>query len=391
MLKSFLILDHTGDIYIEKHYISGLKRSDFEFFRGIFQEKNNSPPIFESFGNHFIVHKHHDIFAIGVVSSDKFSLFNSEIVVTMVKYIEQYLGGPLNMSRLKADFFVVYEVIDQCISFGFPNIDDSNVLKRFVPLPKIPAHAITKYPWRTVPTSCVNPYMTLNICETLDLYVDSNGHHQLFQIRGDVNLDSNLPGSPSVMVKIQNPISNSDFSYHRCIDCSMLDKTELSFIPPSGSFTLLSYVTQDQKIQPPLLISPRFKWSEYGVRFDISVSYSHPISATKVMVSFQLPTSLQKPTLAVSSGHVQFDISSYSVIWDLSDLVDSPVLHGFSSMSTEQLTDPNSQILISANFHVDGILLTDFSINEFKLADDKIPRQIITSTKSGKYSFEPLY
>lgn len=50
----------------------------------------------------------------------------------MIALFKGYFGGTLNESSVKNNFVLIYELLDEVIDFGYPQITDPSIMKSFI-------------------------------------------------------------------------------------------------------------------------------------------------------------------------------------------------------------------------------------------------------------------
>lgn len=100
-----------------------------------------------------------------------------------------------------------------------------------------------------------------------------------------------------------------DVAFHRCVRYKVWEKNkQVSFVPPDGKFTLLSFRSKGQ-IQLPLLVEPKVTIGNGGgeIRVRITPRDVSPKPCQDVYLEIRFPRIISSATLSADAGRCQFD------------------------------------------------------------------------------------
>lgn len=103
-----------------------------------------------------------------------------------------------------------------------------------------------------------------------------------------------------------------DVAFHRCVRYKVWEKNkQVSFVPPDGKFTLLSFRSKGQ-IQLPLLVEPKVTIGNGGgeIRVRITPRDVSPKPCQDVYLEIRFPRIISSATLSADAGRCQFDDST---------------------------------------------------------------------------------
>ena len=90
-----------------------------------------APPIFNVDGINFIYVKTQDLFfAIATLDNASPNYFQ-EVMNRLMSVIKDHIGE-LTEEAIRKNFVLVYEIIDEMIDFGYPQLSDTDQVKQFV-------------------------------------------------------------------------------------------------------------------------------------------------------------------------------------------------------------------------------------------------------------------
>lgn len=303
MFEAVYIADSTNNLAFE-HRIN-LSSPPFSSLQSLIDTQSDDttlPPLIEINQDYYIVLERVKNLIIYVLCSTKIKLnpvMPLEFIHHLIHAISDYFGTPLTVSKIEANNDTLTLLIKEMIDDGVPNTTDTNQLRDLVPfktfiskilnssvansvknvsvvggvrrtgIPSTPQETpqMSEVPWRRSNVRYTNNEMYVDIVETINVilkptskssskllssksfdsaFYSFKSNNRLIPITGTVNgkinFLSHLTGIPQLLLTLNIPNLNLLPSFHQCID---LDKWEysksLSFIPPDGASTLMSY------------------------------------------------------------------------------------------------------------------------------------------------------
>jgi AP-3 complex subunit mu len=287
MIQSLFVLNCTGEVIIEKHW-RGMRGRDatLTFWNAVLaalRVPSDVPPFLPAGGN-VLVHLHRSgLFFLASVGPDTPPLVATDFLATLADTLLAYFGE-LNEHAIKDNFITVYELLDEMLDEGYPMTVEQNILKALVPPPTVLGKVITTVtgdsntgatrkqfptaspatPWRRNGVKHAQNEIFVDIVETVDAIYSApaaSGRRGVApavggsyaprlthaMIRGEVQVNSRLSGMPDVSMSLRSVAPIHDTALHRCVRRQMFqDSGALSFIPPDGPFTLMSYIVRDR-------------------------------------------------------------------------------------------------------------------------------------------------
>lgn len=282
MIQSLFVLNGTGEVIIEKHWRGMRGRDETLTFWGAMLAALRVPadvPPFLLAGDNVLAHLHRaGLFFLASVGGDTPPLAVTDFLATLADTLLAYFGE-LNEHAIKDNFITVYELLDEMLDEGYPMTVEQNILKALIPPPTMFGKVITTVtgdsntgsatrmhfptaspatPWRLNGVKHAQNEIFVDVVETVDAIFAAPRRraaasgaysprvtHAL--IRGEINVNSRLSGVPDVAMTLRSVVPLHDTALHRCVRRETFqDSGSLSFIPPDGPFTLMSYVMRDR-------------------------------------------------------------------------------------------------------------------------------------------------
>ncbi|CUA76835.1 AP-1 complex subunit mu [Rhizoctonia solani] len=238
-------------------------------------------------------------------------LFVFSFLEVVVQILQEYLGE-LSIASLKDNFDVVYQLLEEMLDEGYPLTTESNALRDIVIPPSLlnkilavtgvsglstaaPAPFSSPIPWRKAGLRYNNNEIYFDIIEELEATVSRTGNIVASNVWGRVVCKSGLSGTPDLSFSLSNSKALHDYSFHPCVRLQkFLQTKQLSFVPPDGNFTLLTYQlpvpSPNPAAPPPLPIQLKSDVSlhERGGSFEIIVTARSSKMLENVCVEFKL-------------------------------------------------------------------------------------------------------
>lgn len=188
---------------------------------------------------------------------------------------------------------------------------------------KIPEGIVSKIPWRKADCSYVQNEIYFDLVETVDAILNGNQSIVTCDIYGSVQCTCNLSGMPDLELSFNRPNLLSDAQLHRCIRINRYEKEKIiSFVPPDGAFTLLSYRI-DEGSQVPIYVKPQVTVSGTHGKIHLSVSPRFCDSKTieDVVITLPIPKA-SSATFTTTLGNVVWDEPQKKMIWTIGTIVE---------------------------------------------------------------------
>ncbi|KAL7715030.1 AP-1 complex subunit mu-2 [Entamoeba marina] len=202
---------------------------------------------------------------------------------------------------IRDNFVVIYELLDEMIDYGYPQITETKVLKNYI------TQESHKMDLKEVQN--LLPVVTVNVL------VSQNGSLLRSEILGTIKLNCKLSGMPELRLGLNEKINigdrmqgstvhkkaeMDDVSFHQCVRLSKFDSNRIiGFVPPDGEFELMNYRLTSNVRQ---LI-----WVE--------ASFRESISANGVHIRVPVPSDVFNPQFRSSIGNCSYEPQNDCALW----------------------------------------------------------------------------
>lgn len=122
-----------------------IKNTHEIFYRNVKLYKGDAPPLFNIDGINFAYIKKSSLY---IVATNRFEIspsFVLELLQRVVKIIKDFCGV-LSEEAIRKNFVLIYEILDEIIDFGYPQLTSTEIIKPHIvnePVPIVSDNAIS--------------------------------------------------------------------------------------------------------------------------------------------------------------------------------------------------------------------------------------------------------
>ncbi|XP_015077729.1 AP-1 complex subunit mu-2-like [Solanum pennellii] len=344
-ISALFLLDMKGRCLISRDYRGDVSAQQVEKFFTKHLEKeddleSDGPICHENGVNYmFIQHKNIYLMAASKQNSNAASLlfFLHRVVDVFKHYFEE-----LEEESLRDNFVVVYELLDEMMDFGYPQYTEAKILSEFIKtdayrmeVNQHPPMAVTNaVSWRSEGVYYKNNEVYLDVVEHVNLLVNSNGQLIRSEVNGALKMRAYLSGMPEcklglndkVLLEAQGrptkgkSIDLDDIKFHQCVRLARFENDRtISFIPPDGSFDLMTYRLSTQ-VKPLIWVEAQVERHSRS-RVEMSVKarsqFKERSTATNVEIELPVPSDAMSPIIRTSMGYATYAPERDAVVWKI--------------------------------------------------------------------------
>ena len=352
---------------LEKHYRGITSRAGVEaFWEEVLKRRSRDdvPPFLVSPKYYFASIYRDGIYLLALMTGEMQALFVLEF---LHRVFDVYIGyfGEVTARSITDNFSTAYQLLEEMLDNGHPMITEPNALNTLIAPPSLTGKmasflsgkssvgetigegAMSVIPWRRANVAHANNEIYFDIVEEIDCIVESNGNVVSNDVRGTVSCASAMSGTPDLTLVFMNPAIIEDCSFHPCVRYARFEREQVvSFVPPDGAFTLMSYRVVDRNPQAPIYCRSDLKYREGGGRLSFVIG-AKPMAGrsggvtmrtatggmgsggaaapsevqvedVRLVVSF--PRSIKTVDLSSESGSVDLDPRTNELTWTIGRL-----------------------------------------------------------------------
>ncbi|CAA6661190.1 unnamed protein product [Spirodela intermedia] len=312
-VSALFLLDIKGRVLLWRDYRGDVTAVQAERFFTKLIEKEGDPesqdPVLYDNGVTYMFIQHNNVFLMTAsrqnCNAASILLFLHRVVEVFKHYFEE-----LEEESLRDNFVVVYELLDEIIDFGYPQFTEAKILSEFIKtdayrmeVTQRPPMAVTNaVSWRSEGVRYKKNEVFLDVVESVNMLVNSNGQI----IRSDV---CKLGLNDRVLLEAQGrttkgkAIDLDDIKFHQCVRLARFENDRtISFIPPDGSFDLMTYRLSTQ-VNPLIWVEAQVERHSRS-RIELTVKarsqFKERSTATNVEIQLPLPPDATNPNVRTS-------------------------------------------------------------------------------------------
>lgn len=245
---------------------------------------------------------------------------------------------------IRDNFVVIYELLDEMMDFGYPQISESKILRQYITQDYrvsestgLPVAATNAVSWRTEGIRHSRNEVFLDVIERVNILVSGSGSLLRSEIVGKLMMKSYLTGMPNLKLGLNDrlqfeasaanggperrgkAVDLEDIKFHQCVRLAKFENDRtISFIPPDGEFELMSYRLNTQ-VKPPIWVDAVIEQRPTRVDYVVKArTQLRPRAiANDVKISIPVLPDVVSPSFKCSSGKVKYAPDKDTVVWSL--------------------------------------------------------------------------
>lgn len=358
MIAAVLFVSQKGEVILSKSYRDGMTRQIADNFRTtvIVQKEAAKCPLKLIGDCSFIFIKQSNVYVVAVTQENANVTMAYSYLYQMCNIFKSYFGGTLDEDSIRNNFVLMYELLDETMDYGYPQVSTIDTLKLYItqegdksaarkapatPAPSITIQATGAIGWRKEGIKYRKNELFIDVVEHTNLLMSTKGTILRNDVSGVILVKCYLSGMPECKfglndkLLLDNEAKNSkkgnnrrpgsgieidDCSFHQCVKLGKFDSDRtISFVPPDGEFQLMSYRITDN-VNLPFRLLPIVK--ELGrTRLEINVKvksmFTFKLFATNVLIKIPLPKNTAVCHLSSPAGKCKYEPSEQGIIWKL--------------------------------------------------------------------------
>eukprot|EP00762_Andalucia_godoyi_P008343 ANDGO_07366.mRNA.1 AP-2 complex subunit mu len=357
MLSALLILNSRGEVLISRSYREDvvIRAAADAFKTQIISAKLGDRSPIRPLGSLTFLHVlQNNLYMVAVTRRNANATTVFAFLHRLMNIFKAYFGGVYSEDTVRANYVLIYELLDEVMDFGFPQTMEIDVLKMYVSpegdsqdvsledSSKIAIQATGAITWRRDNIRYKRNEVFLDVIEQVNALISNSGSVLNANVSGQVAMKCFLSGMPeckfglndkmvsdsthaghasSASSKRGSGIEIDDITFHQCVKLGRFDADRtISFVPPDGEFELMRYRITDNIILPFKMMPPIIR--ELGrtrleVQITVKATFSPRLFATNVAIKIPCPPNTANTTLTMSAGKAKYDPETSCIIWKI--------------------------------------------------------------------------
>lgn len=343
-VSAIFVLDVKGRILIYRDYRGDVSTKFAEKFMSKVNESEDSgklSPILHDEGVTYLYLQHSNVYLLAVTRQN---VNATAVMVFLHRLVEmfKYYFEAVEEESIRDNFVTVYELLDEVMDYGYPQFTEAQILQEFIKTDSYRMEAVVKPPmavtnavsWRSEGIRHKKNEVFLDVVESVNLLVNSNGTLVLSEVTGCLKMRTFLSGMPECKLGLndkvlfeaqgrnnkQKAVDLEDMKFHQCVRLARFDNDRtISFIPPDGAFDLMSY-RLSQNIKPLIWVEclverPSRSRTDYVVK--ARSQFKERSVATNVEIILPLPSDATTPVTRCSQGSASYAPEKSALVWHM--------------------------------------------------------------------------
>jgi AP-1 complex subunit mu len=305
------------------------------------EENGGVSPVIQDGPVSYIYIQYSNLYLLALARSN---VNTAAILVFLHKLVEifKHYFQELEEESLRDNFVIAYELLDEVMDYGYPQFTEAKILSEFIKTDAYrmavqarPPMAVTNaVSWRNEGIHYKKNEVFLDVVESVNMLVNSNGAIVRSEVVGALKMRAYLSGMPECKLGLndrvlfeaqgrasrQKAIDLEDIKFHQCVRLASFERDRtISFIPPDGSFDLMTY-RLSQNVKPLIWVECQVERhsrsrTEYLVK--ARSQFKDRSTATSVEIQLPLPPDAISPQVRTTQGNATYAPEKEALVWKI--------------------------------------------------------------------------
>ena len=346
--SALYFLDYRGKVIIYRDYRGDLPPNAIDKFQRRLLELEDSldVPVFRKEGLTYMwIHKN-NIYIVAIAKDKPNVAMIFYFLHKLAQVFTDYFKN-LEEESLKDNFVITYELLDEMMDHGYPQLTETKVLQEFIKTDAyrmskeekltdvvVPTAASNAVSWRTEDIKYSKNEVFLDVVEKLNMIVSSNGEILSSEIIGQLRMNSRLSGMPELKLGLNDKtlydmqgktsrgklVEMEDIKFHQCVRLSKFNQDRsITFIPPDGEFILMDY-RMGARVKPLILVETTIEnqtKSKIEYLIKAKAQFKSKSTANNVEILIPVPSDVDSPVFKTNIGSVWYVPEEDGMIWTI--------------------------------------------------------------------------
>ena len=340
-ISQLFILSRRGDSIIYRDFRREIKKSNDIFFHNVnfIKEEEIAPPLFNIDGINFIYVKTDDLYIVISTLDNASPNYYLEVLDRIIKVIKDHIGI-LNEETIRKNFVLIYEIIDEMIDFGYPQLSENEQVKEFVfTEPVVDLKNLNRF--REIFNSNIKSKegaersiidknnaneIYVDIIEKITCLFNKNGSIISSGIDGCIKMKSYLKNSPEMKIVLSDDIvigkspygggrmELAGYNFCQGVRTNDFENAKVLYLmPPQGEFILMNYRINNE-FAPPFKIYTIMEEFDYKLelRIKLLANFDNNTKAGNIKLTFNAPKDTQSVYFTIPKQYKDIHKTDYN-------------------------------------------------------------------------------
>lgn len=357
MISGIFLYNHKGEVMICRIYRDDITREAVNAFRVniIHARQQVRSPVVLIGRTSFLYRKSGGVWIVAATRRDSNAAAIFEVLQKLETTMREYFGK-ISEESVRSNFVLLYELLDELVDFGYPQLTDATVLKTYITQTgiravtqeeqkQITSQVTGQISWRREGIKYRRNELFIDVIEQVNLLMSPQGQVLSANVAGKVIMKCFLSGMPECKFGINDkltlamsssgkhytddPTKNrvivaiDDIQFHQCVRLSRFESERaISFVPPDGTCELIKYrTTQDIKL--PFRVIPLVREvnkSKIEVKVVLKAEYKPNLLGQKIEVRIPTPPHTASVNIMCMKGKAKYKSGENAIVWKIKRL-----------------------------------------------------------------------
>ncbi|XP_062920450.1 AP-1 complex subunit mu-1-like isoform X1 [Mobula hypostoma] len=414
--SAIYFLDNKGQVLISRNYRGDVEMSVIEKFMPSLlrnEEDGDLCPILKQDQVYFLWIKYKNIYMVCTIKRNtNISLSFSFLFKVKQIFIEYF--GDLEQESIKDNFILIYELLDEIMDFGYPQITETTILQEYITqegyklkkgTPRPPAAVTNAVSWRSEGIKYRKNEFFMDIIESINLLVNTRGCIVHSEILGQILINCCLSGMPEVSLGFNdnalfnqnsinaNMVDFEDIKFHSSVRLSRFENERvISFIPPDKEFELMSYRVTN-RVRPYIVVEAtlqKYSHSRMEITTKVKGQFKKHIMATDIEIIIPVPSDASSPRFSTIKGSVEWAPEDNAIIWTMNSIKGGKefVMKAHLGLPSIEAEEPESKPPVRVKFKIQYLAASGLQIKYVRIIEKgryEATSWVRCLTKSGDF------
>jgi AP-2 complex subunit mu-1 len=222
MSSSVIFVNQKGDILIYRRFRDDVSRAEVMNFcdKIVATKAAKETPIICLDGVSFLHTTYNDITVIATTKGNINAALIIQFLYDFISVCKAYFNGEFNESHIRKNFALIYELLDEVMDYGYPQILDPDLLKMYITMGKISEkqetnieklkqitiQATGSISWRAEGIKYRYNELFIDIIESVNVLISNRGTVLKSDVVGQVIMKTQLTGMPECKFGINDKL-----------------------------------------------------------------------------------------------------------------------------------------------------------------------------------------
>ncbi|KAL4421936.1 hypothetical protein ABPG77_007878 [Micractinium sp. CCAP 211/92] len=338
-LGALYFINGRGDVLIQRIYRDDIERNLASAFRSQVVNSRDTDaaslaPVRQFGDASYIYLRASNVYLLAITKRNSNAMMIMQFLSRLVDLVKSYCHGEFSEDVIKGNFVLIYELLDEVLDHGYPQVTDPAVMKSFIfqkgwvtPATKKKREAEAANAtlqvtgavgWRKEGLRYKKNEVFLDVIETVNMLMSAQGSVLRCDVQGRLVMKAFLSGMPDIKLGLNDKLE--DVTFHPCVNLGRFNAEKVvSFVPPDGEFELMKYRCTEGITLPFKAVA---LIQEHGrTRIDVTVkvksTFPQKIFATNVVVLVPVPDQTARASFNLTAGKAKYDPKRHALVWKL--------------------------------------------------------------------------